>query len=120
MAAPSPAREKVQSIFRELVGDRAERLVASRPTVEALARLSTAIEGSPDAAADIAFHMADWNADAAFVVAVHLFPERFTDEEIRDGVRSFLIHAPNHVAAAAKLGGWPISDVFGVGPLTEE
>ncbi len=43
-----------------------------------------------------------------------LFPERFAADELREGVRSFLIHAPNHVAAAAKLDGRPIEDVFGV------
>ncbi|MGH2548563.1 MAG: hypothetical protein ACRDHN_04190 [Thermomicrobiales bacterium] len=63
---------------------------------------------------DIAFHLTDWAADAAFLVALHLFPERFTAEEIADGIESFLIHAPNHVAAAAVLSGWPPKDIFGV------
>jgi hypothetical protein len=27
------------------------------------------------------------------------------------------VHAPNHVAAAAKLGGWPIADIFEIGAL---
>ena len=63
-------------------------------------------------AAEIAFHMADWNSDAAFILALHLFPERFTTEEIEDGVRDFLIHAPNHVAEAAQLIGCPVSDIF--------
>jgi hypothetical protein len=36
----------------------------------------------------------------------------FTKEEIADGVRDFLIHAPNHVAQAAQLIGFPIRDVF--------
>ncbi len=30
---------------------------------------------------------------------------------------AFLIHAPNHIAAAAKLGGFPVSDVFEVGAV---
>jgi hypothetical protein len=33
---------------------------------------------------------------------------------------ALLIHAPNHLAAAAKLAGWPVRDVFGVGPLEAE
>lgn len=54
-------------------------------------------------AADIAFHMADWNSDAAFVTALHLFPERFTAAEIEAGISLFLTHAPNHIRAACDL-----------------
>jgi hypothetical protein len=64
---------------------------------------------------DLAFHLSDWKADAAFLLALHLAPERFSREEVKEGIAQFLIHAPNHVAAAAKLGGWPIQDVFGIG-----
>jgi hypothetical protein len=46
------------------------------------------------------------------------FPDRFSANEIRERVLSFLVHAPNHVAAAAKLGGWPVKDIFGVGALS--
>jgi hypothetical protein len=66
-------------------------------------------------AADVGFHLSDWGEDAAFLVAVHLLPERFTVKEIRDGVMAVLIHAPNHIAAAAHLAGWPLRDVFKVG-----
>jgi hypothetical protein len=66
-------------------------------------------------AADIAFHLSDWAEDAAFLIALHLFPERFTVKEIHEGVVALLIHAPNHIAAAAHLAGWPLRDVFGVG-----
>jgi hypothetical protein len=63
----------------------------------------------------IAFHLVDWAEDAAFLLAVQLFPERFTKDEIAHGIMMFLIHAPNHVAAAAKLAGHPLQDVFNVG-----
>ena len=33
---------------------------------------------------------------------------------------AFLIHAPNHIVAAAKLGGFPVSDVFEIGALSEK
>ena len=65
-----------------------------------------------DGAHDIAFHMADWNSDAAFVVAVHLFPERFTPEEIAAGVGLFLVHAPNHIRAACGLTGQYVWENF--------
>lgn len=114
--------DKVAAIFRELVGDRVDRLNGSRPATEAMGKLGEGLASDyPDeVAADIAFHLADWNSDAAFLVAVHLFPERFTSEEIADGVRDFVIHAPNHVAAAAKLAGHPIEVIFDVGPLGED
>jgi hypothetical protein len=54
----------------------------------------------------------------AFVVALLLFPEQFNAEEIAEGIESFLIHAPNHIAAAAKLMGFPVQDIFGVGALS--
>jgi hypothetical protein len=69
---------------------------------------------SVERAYDIGFHLSDWHADAAFLVALHLFPERFTASEIEDGVFAFLHHAPNHVAAAAALFGHPVEDIFEV------
>jgi hypothetical protein len=99
-------RDKVLAIFAELVGDRARRLdggVIAEPAMTAFAFALTPQYG--DKAASVGFHMADWNSDAAFVVAVHLFPERFTPDEIADGVGLFLTHAPNHIRAACDLTG---------------
>ena len=113
----SDVREKVASLFAELADTRAIRLDASRFAHDANGAIASALsaEFGAEQAVDIAFHLSDWGADAAFIVAVHLFPERFTANEIREGVQAFLIHAPNHVAAAAHLANWPIRDVFGVG-----
>jgi hypothetical protein len=61
---------------------------------------------------DIGFNVGDWHGDAAFLVALHLFPERFTDEEIDEGVRRMLLHVPAHVIAAARLAGYSTEDVF--------
>jgi hypothetical protein len=110
-------REKVIAIFRELVGEPADRLCGSKPLDEARRALEGALEAdySPEVAADVAFHLADWNWDAAFLVAVQLFPERFAPEELIVGVDMVLIHAPNHLAAAATLVNHPIEDVFEVG-----
>src|SRR5262249_60659253 len=97
-------RGKVAAIFTELVGERAKRLDGSVIAEPAMSSLSRAFaERYGEKANDIAFHMADWNSDAAFVVAVHLFPERFTSEEIATGVGLFLVHAPNHIRAACGL-----------------
>ena len=86
-----------------------------------VARIRQAFAELPTQSAyDLAFHLSDWRADAAFLLALHLAPERFSIEEVREGVTQFLVHAPNHVAAAAKVGGWPVKDVFGIGALKGE
>ena len=114
--ANSDIDAKVAAIFRELVGERASRLDGSHYNHDTAAAISGALASSPDdsTARDIAFNLTDWASDAAFIVALQLFPERFTASEIADGVEDFLIHAPNHVAAAAVLSGHPAEDIFGV------
>src|SRR5262245_4117000 len=106
-------RRKVRTILAELAAERAPNL--GRNGAQNVIAAALAEELGPERAADVAFHLSDWGEDAAFLVAVHLFPERFTVDEIRDGVMALLIHAPNHVAAAAHLAGWPLRDVFEVG-----
>jgi hypothetical protein len=104
---------KVAALFAELVGERAKQLdgsVIAEPAVSALERALADEYG--EKAKDIAFHMADWNSDAAFVVAMHLFPERFTPEEIAAGVGLFLVHAPNHIRAACGLTGQYVWENF--------
>jgi hypothetical protein len=98
--------EKVSAIFTELVGVRANRLDGSKIAEPAMSAITAACTQEYGAKAhDLGFHMADWNSDAAFIVAVHLFPERFTLEEIAAGIESFLIHAPNHIRAACAITG---------------
>ena len=109
--------EKVGAIFQELAGERAERLRGGTPSFPALRAFEAALAADypAEVAADVAFHLVDWNWDAAFLVAVHLFPERFTPEELVAGADMVLIHAPNHLAAAATLVSHPIEDIFEVG-----
>ena len=106
--------DKAKAILAGAFPDREDRLDGGRPATETMDAIRSALEPEfgIERASEIAFHMADWNADAAFILAVHLFPERFTEEEIEDGVRLFLIHAPNHIAEAARLAGCPAEDVF--------
>jgi hypothetical protein len=116
--AHDSVREKVQTIFTELAGERA-RMLKDGTFPAGITSTVTAALSSPDACEEqilhadkIAFHLTDWNADAAFIVALHLFPERFTPEEIEAAVDMFLIHVPNHVVAAARLAGHPTEDIF--------
>ena len=100
-------------MLREVAGDRAGQFqVAGRAIEQALAD-----EYPVEIARDIAFHLTDWHWEADFIVALTLFPERFTPDEIRSGVEAFIVHAPNHVAAAAKLWGFPVTDAFEIGAL---
>ena len=105
---------KVKTIFSELVGERARRLdgaVIAEPAMSAIAA-AFASDYDPLTAHAIGLHMADWNSDAAFIVAVHLFPERFTPEEIRDGVELFLCHAPNHIREVCRITGQYVWESF--------
>jgi hypothetical protein len=99
--------EKVFAIFSEMAGERAKQLDASVMAEPAMSTIGNAFIGDYDreTAAAIGLHMADWNSDSAFIVAVHLFPERFTPEEIREGVMRFLYHAPNHIREACRITG---------------
>jgi hypothetical protein len=110
-------RAKVETTWRELVGERAQRLDGSRCAEEVISVIALAMreDVGDEQAQDIAFHLTDWNSDAAFLVALCLYPERFTSEEVAAGVLMFLCHAPNHVAAAAHLAGWPVKDIFQLG-----
>ena len=105
--AHDSCRAKVEAIFRELVGERALRISASSLPAESVAAI--AVSYSPDMefqrAQDIAFHLSDWAGDAAFLIALHLFPERFTTDEIQAGIGLFFVHAPYHIAEAAALAG---------------
>ncbi len=107
MPITSAVREKVTAIFKEIAPDRADRLcsgLCDRAFTEAVQPALTAQdELPPPLAYDIAFHLSDWHVQAAFIVAVHLFPERFTPAEISAGVLEFFSHAPLHVAAGAAL-----------------
>jgi hypothetical protein len=111
------AREKVAAIFRELAGEKSQRLDGTRYLADVNSRITAALAGRTEDETEIlnhdqiGFHLIDWQAEAAFIVALSLFPERFTDEEIRDGVEAFLIHAPSHVVEAARLAGFA-SDTF--------
>ncbi len=67
---------------------------------------------------DIAFHMTDWLADLERYYEFCRNPEGLNSEEIEDLLMDFLVHVPNHVAAAsALLLGIPVRDIFGVGAV---
>jgi hypothetical protein len=116
--AHDSVRKKVEAIFTELAGDRTRMLDGSTFPAGITTTITSALSG-PNASKEqilqadqIAFHLTDWNSDAAFIVALHLFPERFTPKEIEAAVDMFLIHVPARVIAAARLAGHSTEDLF--------
>lgn len=91
---PSRSAERVREAFAPLIGKRKAK--------------------------DLAFHLFDWSEEAAFLVALALFPGRFSHDEIVRGLAASLCHFPNHAAAAAKLWGTPVSDVFELNVFEDE
>jgi hypothetical protein len=116
-------RAKVAAIFREIVPERAERLCDGLCDGAVANAVKSALQAGNDLsephAYDIGFHLSDWHAQAAFIVALHLFPERFTPSEIADGVLEFFAHAPNHVAAGAALFDMPIDLEYVAGEVKD-
>jgi len=114
-----PLTKKIQTLFRSVAGDAASRLDAATFPTDIRKRIANVLSEdlSEEIADKIAFHLVDWNGDAAFLVALYLWPEKFTDQEISEGIYALIPHVPDHLAAAAKLFGLPVTDVFEVGAL---
>jgi hypothetical protein len=70
---------------------------------------------------DVAFHMTDWLGDLEALVRFYRDPGALSSAKAAEILTSFLVHAPNHIAAAAKLfTGFPVADVFQVGALGDD
>ena len=99
-----------------------------RPNREAMFKARNRIENyaktrglSEEAAMDVAFHIYDWLEDLERFIAYTKDSESFDDDQLDDMLRGFLIHAPNHIAAAAKLfTGYGVKDIFGVGVCNDD
>jgi hypothetical protein len=73
---------------------------------------------SESVAKEVAFHMTDWLGDLKNLIQFFESPESLTSEELNMLLVMFLIHAPNHLAAAAKLyADAPVADIFSVGAI---
>ncbi len=75
---------------------------------------------SPATARDVAFHMTDWLEDLRSYYEFCEAPDSHSTEAVEKMLISFLVHVPNHVAAASKLLlDIPVTDVFGIGATIE-
>jgi hypothetical protein len=89
---------------------------AIRSRIEDSARSEAELSAAE--ARDVAFHMTDWLGDLAAFVRFCEEPSRLSSAQINELLTDFLVHVPNHVAAASKLlVDMPVSDVFGVGAV---
>ena len=106
----SALRTKIRQLFSDGFGDAVHALehVAEEHLQSAVARTFDLADES----LDVAFHLSDWREDAAALLAISLAPDHFTAEEIEECLMAFLLHAPNHILAAASLTGYAASDVF--------
>lgn len=63
----------------------------------------------------IVFHMTDWLDDLARWAEICEKPEEFDAGHIEKALTGFLLHVPNHLAAASKLVlDVPVTDIFNV------
>ena len=98
------AFNKTAQIFGEICPARSRKLIdPSAPESvdigqelrERISQIFTKRFG-PEKAQEFAIHVTGFPSDAAFLVALFLFPERFTDEEVAAGIRCFGIEASFH------------------------
>ena len=90
-------------------------------------RINTAIDAAMrgfglDAATarDVAFHLTDWLDDLEWLQRFYADPDDCPRDEAAERLLQFLLHVPEHVAAAKKLAtGFPVTDLFEVGALEE-
>jgi hypothetical protein len=76
----------------------------------------------PDSVADdVAFHMTDWLDDLDAFSRFCADPSSLSDAEVSELLTNFLVHVPNHIAAAGKLyTGVPVTDIFQIGATSED
>lgn len=77
--------------------------------------------GTPEVRHDIAFHMTDWLTDLEEWHSYCQSPETLDADQTTDLLIRFLVHVPNHLAAASKLlTGIPVADIFAVGAVATD
>src|SRR5258706_3821984 len=99
-----PEYRKVRETLAPIFGSRVNRLFSPENVAHTMHVVRMAFRSKLKAteAKELGFHMADWGADAAFIVALHLFPKRFTAKEIRDATFSLALHLGYHLKGVIK------------------
>ncbi len=104
------ARAKTAEVLGRAPSELSERALlqrqrAARKAIEEA--LGKGYGGASDAR-DIAFHLSEWFEEAAFLVALHLDPNRFSKTEIKAGVSDVLAYVLDHMWEAARVAGVPL------------
>lgn len=87
---------------------------------EALGVALKEFDMQPSQTSDAVFHMTDWLDDLEEWTMFCEKPEALLVDQVLEILMRFLVHVPNHVAAASKLiTGIPVTDIFEIG-ATEE
>ncbi len=77
--------------------------------------------GPRETRAELTFHMTDWVEELEQWVSFCEKPDAFSDEDTGKILTRFLVHVPNHLAAASKLAlNVPVTDIFGVGATRDD
>ena len=99
---------KTRAILVKAFGRRATRLFEGSSTQRMMQTIAGAFAHrmNREKAADVGFHLGDWAHDAALVLALHMYPERFTTEEIRQVADFVTAGTPYHCAALATHFGY--------------
>ena len=103
---------RASEIFREFFGDKTCNIPDVQDKIAKAVAEGSSKKKFLKKGLEIGFHLTDWHEDARFLIALSLFPERFTDAEIRQGVIWFLIHAGYHIPEAARLIDIPTRSHF--------
>lgn len=107
-------RKKVTTLLTRASATRVKRAQAFSDLTEAREATRKALRRTygDEGSRNLAFHLMDWTFDAAFLLALAMFPEKFSRREIEDGIDLLIVHVPNHVAAAAKISGYQCKDIW--------
>jgi hypothetical protein len=102
------ACRKARAIFVKAFGERGAHLFTGMSTSAMMQTIAVAFARRMrrEKAKSLGFHLGDWANDAAIVLALHMFPEKFTREEIRDVTDFVAAHLPYHCAALGAHFGY--------------
>jgi hypothetical protein len=104
------AFDKTVQVFKEICPDRLGNLLdpsnpksanIGRDLRERISRIFAKRLGT-DGAQQFAINTTGFSADVALLVALFLFPERFTDEEVAAGIRCFGLEISHHGVELAR------------------
>lgn len=96
MSADDPLNEKVLALFQEHLGYRPDRLDSLHFPGDVREIIADALskDFGRGTARSIAFHLVDWGGEAAFIVALLLWPDRFSKSELSEGLYKLYAKCP--------------------------